>query len=89
MISFTRFPCIPDIVGFGANSTFAAIGSRDATGHLQFALDMTSTINDFGFNEAWSGTDPQTVRTLGDVAGNSHSELILSGAFNTQVWAFN
>ncbi len=80
---------IPDIVGFGANSTFAAIGSRDATGHLQFALDMTRTINDFGFNEAWSGTDPQTVRTLGDVAGNGHSELILSGAFNTQVWAFN
>ncbi len=80
---------IPDIVGFGANSTFAAIGSLDAQGQLHFTLDSARTINDFGYNEAWSGTDPQTVRTLGDVAGNGHSDLILSGAFNTQVWQFS
>ncbi len=78
----------PDIVGFGANSTFAALGSRDANNNLFFNVDPSQTINDFGFNEAWSGADPQTVRTLGDVAGTGHSDLILSGAFDTQVWQY-
>ncbi len=58
---------IPDVVGFGANATFAAIGSRDTQGNLHFALDQSQTINNFGYNEAWSGADPQTVRTLGSV----------------------
>ncbi len=79
---------VPDIVGFGANATFAALGSRDASGNLHFALDQSQTIGDFGYNEAWSGTNPQTIRALGDVAGSGHSDLILSGAFNTQVWQF-
>ena len=80
---------IPDIVGFGASSTFVAIGSRDGSGNLHFALDASRTVNDFGYNEAWSGTNPQTVRALGDVAGTGHSDLILSGAFNTQVWQYS
>ncbi len=79
----------PDIVGFGFNSTFAAIGSRDSSGNLHFALDPSQTIGDFGSAEAWSGADPQTIRTLGDVTGTGQADLILSGAFNTQVWQFN
>jgi hypothetical protein len=80
---------IPDIVGFGFNSTFAALGSRDAAGNLHFALDTSQTIGDFGIAEGWSGSNPLAIRALGDVAGTSHSDLILSGAFNTQVWSFN
>ena len=80
---------IPDIVGFGFNSTFAAIGSRDAAGNLHFALDPTRTIGDFGTAEGWSGSDPRTIRALSDVAGSGHADLILSGAFNTQVWRFD
>ena len=79
---------IPDIVGFGATSTFAAIGSRDGGGNLHFALDTTRTIGDFGYAEGWSRSDPLTIRALGDVAGTGHSDLILSGAANTQVWQF-
>ena len=81
---------IPDIVGFGANSTFVAVGSRDAAGNLHFALDPNLTIGDFGSAEGWSGSDPQTVRALADfkTGGTTHSDLVLSGAFNTQVWQF-
>jgi ELWxxDGT repeat protein len=81
---------IPDIVGFGAANTFVAVGSRDASGNLHFALDPNETIGDFGYTEGWSGSNPQTVRTLADfkVNGFSHSDLVLSGAFNTQLWQF-
>src|SRR5204862_3178665 len=73
---------IPDIVGFGATSTFAAIGSRDSSGNLHFALAPTETIGDFGFAEGWSGSNPQTVRALADfkTGGSTHSDLVLSGA---------
>src|SRR6266480_2437960 len=80
---------IPDIVGFGATSTFAAIGSRDSSGNLHFALDPNQTIGDFGYTEGWSGSNPQTVRALGNVSGSGHTDLILSGAFNTMVWQYN
>ena len=81
---------IPDIVGFGDNSTFVAVGSRDSSNNLSFKLDPTKTIGDFGAAEGWSGKDLQTLRALGNVtgAGSGHSDLILSGAFNTQVWHF-
>jgi hypothetical protein len=79
----------PDLVGFGFNSTFAALGARDSSGALHFALDPNRTIGDFGSAEGWSGTNPQTVRALADVAGSAHSNLILSGAFNTQVWQYS
>jgi hypothetical protein len=81
---------IPDIVGFGTNSTFVAVGSRDSSGNLQFKVDPNKTIGDFGAAEGWSGKDLQTLRALGNVTGtgSGHSDLILSGAFNTQVWHF-
>ena len=83
---------IPDIVGFGDSSVFVAVGSRDSSGNLQFKVDPTKTIGDFGAVEGWSGKDLQTVRALGNVtgtgSGSGHSDLILSGAFNTQVWHF-
>ena len=81
---------IPDIVGFGDNSTFVAVGSRDSSGSLSFKVDPTKTIGDFGAAEGWSGKDLQTLRALGKVTGtgSGHSDLILSGAFNTQVWHF-
>src|SRR5205814_3296405 len=79
---------IPDIVGFGATSTFAAIGSRDSGGNLHFALDPNQTIGDFGYTEGWSGGNPLAIRALGDVAGSGHADLILSGAFNTMVWQY-
>src|SRR5260370_3519278 len=81
---------IPDIVGFGANNTFVAVGSRDGSGNLRFAVDPTKTIGDFGAAEGWSGSIQQTLRALGTFPGTggagSHTDLILSGAFNTQVW---
>jgi hypothetical protein len=76
---------IPDIVGFGANSTFAALGSYDANGHLMFTMDNAVTINDYGYNEGWS--ESNTVRTLANVDG-SRDSLVLSGAFNTQTLKF-
>jgi hypothetical protein len=81
---------IPDIVGFGDSSVFVAVGSRDSSGSLHFKLDPTKTIGDFGAAEGWSGKDLQTVRALGNVTGTGSgpSDLILSGAFNTQVWHF-
>jgi len=83
---------IPDIVGFGTNSTFVAVGSRDSSGNLVFKVDTTRTIADFGSAEGWSGSTEQAVRALGTVAGSgstsSHADLILSGASNTQVWHF-
>ncbi len=84
---------IPDIVGFGGNSTFVAVGSRDTSGNLKFAVDPNKTIGDFGAAEGWSGSDLQTERALGTFAGSSgggsHSDLILSGASNTQVWYYS
>ena len=44
----------------------------------------------FGYTEGWSGSDPQTIRALAvfKTGGSTHSDLVLSGAFNTQVWQF-
>ncbi|MGY2051146.1 hypothetical protein [Methylobacterium sp. JK268] len=76
----------PDIVGFGASSTFVALGSRDASGHLSFTMDPTKTIGDFGYQEGW---DPATtVRALADVDGSGRDSLVLSGYAGTQVWHF-
>lgn len=80
---------ILDIVGLGSTKTFVALGSKDQNGNLQFTVDPNLTIGDFGSAQGWSGTDPQTMRALGDVAGNGHSDLILSGAIDTQVWQFS
>src|SRR5439155_277437 len=82
---------IPDIVGFGYNSTYVAVGSRDSSGNLSFKLDPTTTIGDFGSVEGWSGSTEQTVRALGtfpSTGGGSHSDLILSGLSNTQIWHY-
>jgi hypothetical protein len=83
---------IPDIVGFGTSDTYVAVGSRDSGGNLQFKVDTTETIADFGSAEGWSASTEQTVRALGTVAGNgsvgTHADLILSGAYNTQVWSY-
>src|SRR5208282_6942818 len=51
----------PAIVGFGDNSTYVAVGSRASNGNLQFAVDQTQTIGDFGAAEGWSGSNPETV----------------------------
>src|SRR5260370_33296438 len=84
---------IPDIVGFGANSTFVAVGSRDASGNLHFTDDPNKTIGDFGAAEGWSGSNLQTARALGTFPGtsssSSHSDLLLSGALNTQVLIYS
>ena len=53
---------IPDIVGFGDNSTLVAVGSRDSSGNLQFKVDTSKTIADFGSAEGWSGSTERTVR---------------------------
>ncbi|MGY2052013.1 hypothetical protein ACW9J6_27875, partial [Methylobacterium sp. JK268] len=74
----------PDIVGFGASSTFVALGSRDASGHLSFTMDPTKQINDFGYQEGWDSAT--TVRALADVDGSGHQSLVLSGYAGTQVW---
>ena len=82
---------IPDIVGFGYSSTFVAVGSRDSSGNLQFALDPNKTIGDFGTAEGWSGSTLQAIRALGTFPSSgsgSHSDLILSGASNTQIWHY-
>jgi len=82
---------IPDIVGFGYNSTFVAVGARDSSSNLSFKLDPTRTIADFGSAEGWSGSTLQTVRALGtfpSTGGGSHSDLILSGLSNTQIWHY-
>ena len=54
---------IPDIVGFGYNSTYVAVGSRDSSGNLSFKLDPTTTIGDFGSVEGWSGSTLQAIQT--------------------------
>ncbi len=78
---------IADIVGFGANLTFIDFNSLDAgTGKVTFASGPNGPINNFGYNEGWA-TD--TFRGVADVNGAGHSELVLSGAFNTQVWQIN
>ncbi|CAO4175715.1 VCBS domain-containing protein [Methylorubrum populi] len=75
---------IADIVGFGFNATYVALGSRDASGKLSFALDPLKTINDFGTAQGWDNTT--TVRQLADVDGSGHDSLVLSGYFGTQTW---
>jgi hypothetical protein len=77
---------IPDIVGFGANSTFTALGSYNSSGQLTFTMDPSATINDYGYNEGWSTSN--TVRTLADVSGSGVNSLVVSGAFNTQTLSF-
>jgi autotransporter passenger strand-loop-strand repeat protein len=83
---------IPDIVGFGTSSTYVAVGSRDANGNLEFKVDTSKTVADFGTAEGWSGSTEQTLRALGTVAASgtsaSHSDLILIGASNTQIWHY-
>lgn len=74
----------PDLVGFGANDTFTADGSRDKTGKILFGMDSTKTIADFGYNEGWD--TKTTIRELADVTGTGHDSLVLSGAFGTHVW---
>jgi hypothetical protein len=74
----------PDIVGFGADDTFVAIGSRDMSGNLIFTLDLARVFADLGYNEGWNAT---TVRTLADVNGSGLSSLVLSGQDSTEVWS--
>ena len=73
----------PDLVGFGANNTFIALGSRDASNNLYFSMSQALTIHDFGYNEGWSTQN--TVRQLADVTGNGNDSLVLSGAHGTHV----
>ena len=72
---------IPDIVGFGANSIFTALGSYNSSGQLMFTMDPSATINDYGFNEGWSTSN--TVRTLANVDGSGVDPRVVSGANNT------
>jgi hypothetical protein len=73
----------PDIVGFGASSTFTAFGSYNAAGQLMFTMDSAATINDYGYNEGWSTSN--TMRTLANVDGSGQESLVLSGANGTHV----
>jgi hypothetical protein len=75
---------IADIVGFGASSTFTAFGSVDAAGRVHWAPG--ATINDFGYTEGWAGN---TFRGVADISGSGHADLVLSGAFNTQIWHYS
>ena len=76
---------ILDIVGFGANSTFTALGSYQ-NGRLTFSVDSAATINNYGYNEGWSTSN--TVRTLANVDGSGQQALVLSGAFDTNALHF-
>jgi autotransporter passenger strand-loop-strand repeat protein len=81
---------IPDIVGFGTSDTYVAVGSYDSNGNLQFKIDPIATYADFGSAEGWSGSTQLTVRALGTFSdvGGSHSDLVISGTANTQVWCY-
>ena len=83
---------IPDIVGFGYNSTLVAVGSRDSSNNLSFAVDTNKLMGDFGSVEGWSGSTEQTLRALGTFPNTgsvgSQTDLVLSGATNTQVWHY-
>ena len=44
---------VADLVGFGASSTFAALGTKNASDQVTWAIDPNLMINDFGYNEGW------------------------------------
>jgi ELWxxDGT repeat protein len=77
---------IPDIVGFGANSTLTALGSYNSSGQLIFTMDPAATINNYGYTEGWS--ESNTVRTLANVDGSGSDSLVVSGASGTNVLKF-
>lgn len=77
---------IADIVGFGASAVFTDLGTADAVGRVTWAPDPSATINDFGYQEGWGNT---TFRGAADVSGTGHADLVLSGAYNTQVWHYS
>ncbi len=77
---------IPDIVGFGAGTTFTDLGSVNAAGQVTWAPDPNATIADFGYAQGWDGT---TFRGLADVSGSGQADLVLSGAAGTQVWHYS
>jgi hypothetical protein len=62
---------------------FTDLGTADAVGRVTWAPDPNATINDFGYQEGWGNT---TFRGAADVSGTGHADLVLSGAYNTQVW---
>jgi len=77
---------ILDIVGFGASMTFTDLGFADASGKVTWAPDPNGIINDFGYNQGWAGN---TLRAVADVSGSGRADLVLSGAFNTQIWHYS
>ncbi len=76
----------PHIVGFGASSTFMALGSYNSSNQLIFTMDPTATINKHGYTEGWGASN--TVRTLVNVDGSGVDSLVVGGASNTQVLKF-
>ena len=77
---------IPDIVGFGASTTFTDLGSADASGKVTWAPNSAATINDFGSAEGWDST---TFRGAADVSGTGQADLVLSGSAGTQIWHYS
>ena len=73
-----------DIVGFGNDFTFTALGSRDAAGKVTWAIDPTLSIQDYAANQGWN--QAPTLRDLADVDDDGRAELVLSGAVGTQTW---
>jgi hypothetical protein len=81
---------IKDIVGFGANTTFLVLGSKNAAGQVVWdasqVTDPTHQIHDLTKAQGWSTT--ANVRALGDVNGDGHADIVASGIFGTSVWSF-
>jgi hypothetical protein len=68
-----------DIVGFGADGVFVALGRSDGT----FA-PLTVAANSFGRNAGWDDQEVKT-RTLADVNGDGNVDIVGFGAAGTYV----
>lgn len=71
-----------DIIGFGDDSTFVALGSIDSdTGRVSWALD--AILNDFSIAQGWDSAIH--FRDVVDIDGNGRADIITGGDFNTRV----
>jgi len=81
---------VTDLVGFGANTTFVLLGSKNGAGQVTWDASQVTNpanqIHDLTKAQGWSTVDH--VRSLGDVNGDGHADIIASGIYGTSVWTF-